>query len=408
MRNYDGLICFGGADWWYHNRGHYDMQMCGRFARRVPVLYVNSIGVRSPSLSEGSMFLRRVGRKLRSWSRGYQRIHETFAVVSPISIPGRFGRSASGRILPRQVRRAASRMGIAEPLLWIECPTAAALLDDLDGVGLVYQRTDRYEQFPGVDRAFIEDCDRRLKREADLTLFCSTYLYEREAVDCRVASFIDHGVDYERFENAGIAGTEPADMGMLGHPRVGFVGGIDEHTFDADIFLEVARSLPHLTFVMVGSCSLPAGWCTLPNVVFLGQKPYEQVADYMAACDVLIMPWNRNDWIRACNPVKLKEYLAVGRPVVSTSFEELKRYAEHVQVAGDADAFAEAIRSAIEDPGDPATRRDRVRGETWAAKAEAVEQQLKQVGLDGTPRDVDDTATRAAGGRAGTLEGIVR
>ena len=380
METYDGLICFGGADWWYHNRGHYDIQMCRQFARRVPVLYVNSIGVRTPNPSEGGMFFRRVGRKLRSWSRGFRRIDKGFGVLSPISIPGRFGRSVSAPVLTRQVRWAARRMGITHPLVWVESPTAAPLLDRIEHIGLVYQRTDRYEELPGVDRALIESYDRRLKNEAAVTLYCATYLYSRERDQGR-ARFVDHGVDYARFVDAGEAGFEPPDMASLPRPRVGFVGGIDEHTFDADLFLEVAAASPDLTFVLVGDSSLPAGWCTLPNVAQLGRKDYSEVADYMGACDVLIMPWRQNEWIRACNPVKLKEYLAVGRPIVSTPFEELKRYDGFVHVARGAESFAAAVRRVRDDPGDTARRRDRVVAETWVVKAETVATHLREAGL---------------------------
>jgi glycosyltransferase involved in cell wall biosynthesis len=167
------------------------------------------------------------------------------------------------------------------------------------------------------------------------------------------------------------------------------VGGIDEHTFDAKLFLGVAEAAPDLTFVLVGDCSLPAEWCTLPNVVQLGRKDYGDVADYMAACDVLIMPWRQNDWIRACNPVKLKEYLAVGRPIVSTPFEELRRYDGLVQVATRAESFGATIRRALEEPGDTAQRRGRIAAETWSAKGRAVAAYLREADLVGAY--IDDT-----------------
>lgn len=167
-------------------------------------------------------------------------------------------------------------------------------------------------------------------------------------------------------------------MASIPRPRVGFVGGIDAHTFGPQLFHEVARLLPEANFVLVGACSLPEGWCPAPNVTMLGQQPYEQVAEYMAACDVLIMPWNNSDWIRACNPVKLKEYLAVGRPVVSTPFEELRRYEGFVRVARSSQEFASHIRQALADPPEAQRLRERVRQETWAAKAQLVLEALNK------------------------------
>ncbi len=64
LRSYDGIICFGGEDWWYHNRGHYDMRMMRELSAHMPVLYINSLGMRVPRITEGSMFLRRIVRKL--------------------------------------------------------------------------------------------------------------------------------------------------------------------------------------------------------------------------------------------------------------------------------------------------------------------------------------------------------
>ncbi len=407
LRAFDGVICFGGEDWWYHNRGHYDMQMMRRFARRVPVLYINSIGMRTPSVGEGAMFFTRIARKLRSLRRGAVTVEPGFTVYSPFAAPGGLGATLNPMLLPRQIRRAASRAGITKPMVWVACPPGATVVDQLKPVGVVYQRTDRYERFKGVDPELIAGFDEYLKKRADVTIFCASLLFEEERDGCAAAFFADHGVDYDRFANAGqcatavertgetpvplarntggtpvpLAASEPADVRDLPRPRVGFVGGIDSHTFDPGLFVEVARSLSNITFILVGACSLPDGWCDLPNVRMLGQKPYEEVPGYMAACDALIMPWNRSEWIEACNPVKLKEYLAVGRPIVTTPFHELKNYMLLTRIADTPESFAREIRAALADPGDPARRRLRVENETWDAKADSVLAELNNLGL---------------------------
>jgi glycosyltransferase involved in cell wall biosynthesis len=386
-RVFDGVICFGGADWWYHNRGHYDMQMMRELSRMIPVLHVNSVGIRVPRLGEGRMFFRRVGRKLRSLGRGFVKVRDGFGVLSPVALPGRTGMLISRRLLVPQVRLAAWRMGIRRPLVWVTCPPAVEVVDHLYPLAVVYQRTDRWEEFPGCDPVRMREYHRRLQRRADLTLFCSTILHEEESSGCRSAAYVDHGVDYERFAAAGTdAASEPADVRQLPRPRVGFVGGIDSHTFDPALFLTVARSMPECHFVLVGGCSLPAGWCELENVSLLGQRPYDAVASYMAACDVLIMPWNQNEWINACNPVKLKEYLAVGRPIVTTPFHELHRYEGCVSRADSAGEFIAKIREALAVPADSERLRERVRSQTWQAKADLVLQHLREGGIICTGR----------------------
>lgn len=380
--SFDGVVCFGGVDWWYHNRGHYDLQMCRQLSARVPVLFVNSLGIRLPKASEGSMFMKRVLRKLASFRRGFVRIDDRFAVMSPIAIPGPRGMALSNKILPPQIAAGLRRLGVHRPLVWVTCPTAVGVVSKLRPAGVVYERTDRWESFPEADPQLILACHRKLREMADVTLYCSTLLYDEEGDECRNAVYVDHGVDFDVFERAGRGEfAEPADLQSIPRPRVGFVGAIDESTFDPGLFEGVARALSDVNFVLVGDCSISGDWTRLPNIFMMGRRPYADVPAYMAACDVLMMPWNRSDWIRACNPVKLKEYLAVGRPIVSTSFFELKRYEGFVCVADGATAFGEAIRRALKEPYDADRHRARVRDHTWANKAAAVIDALAKQGI---------------------------
>lgn len=123
------------------------------------------------------------------------------------------------------------------------------------------------------------------------------------------------------------------------------------------------------------------GWCSLTNVSLLGQKPYEQVPEYMASFDVLVIFGNQGEWFKASNPIKLKEYLAVGRPVVSTPFAELSYYEDLVTIAEDADEFVNGILQALNenDPELVRKRRKRVENETWTYKAEQIRNTLDSV-----------------------------
>lgn len=378
--DFDGIICIGGEDWWYHNRGHFDFQIMRRMAERMPVLFVNSIAVRMPSFSEKGRFVERIGRKARSLARGLVRVENDFWVYSPVSVPGVTGARLTGWALAPQIRLAARRAGIKRPLLWMHCPAGADLVDTLPHAALVLQRTDRFEAFPEADPAIVGAQIRRLKQAADLVVYCNPLLMQEEQRDVRRQLLITHGVERDRFINAGRSRAPgPADVAPLKRPRVGFIGGIDAHTFDPPLFVETARRLPGVQFVMVGACSLPPDWCPLPNVTFVGRKPYDEIASYMASMDALIMPWNDSPWIKACNPIKLKEYLAVGRPVITTDFPALGRYRELVRVAAGADAFAAAISDALAKPYDAAAAQKAVASEGWDAKAEYLAEHLSSV-----------------------------
>jgi len=385
MRDFDGIVCIGGEDWWYHNRGHFDFQIMRRIARTWPVLFVNSLGVRMPSLSADPEFSSRISRKLKSLARGLSHVENDFWVFSPLLVPGAIGHQMSSFALGPQIAIAARRAGIRKPLLWIHCPAGAPLAGRLNAAATVMQRTDRFEAFPEAHGPLVAEQIAHLKRSSDLVVYANPALMAEETQAVKRQVLVTHGVDLTRFVEAGLrTGAEPQDVRALPRPRVAFVGGIDKHTFDPPLFLDVVRRLPDVHFLMVGGCSLSPDWCTAPNVTFTGRKPYDEVPEYMAAADVLIMPWNDSDWIKACNPIKLKEYLATGRPIVSTDFPALEPWRDMIAVATTAEAFAIEIRKALQRGRQPAPLA-RLAGESWDDKALLVQHAILDLGVRFAP-----------------------
>ena len=109
----------------------------------------------------------------------------------------------------------------------------------------------------------------------------------------------------------------------------------------------------------------------LPNVYWLGFKPYEQIPAYGSAFDIALMPWLDNEWIRHSNPIKLKEYLALGLPIISTNFPEAQHYADVINIARDSEDFVEQIRLALagKSIGSKESRRRRVANASWDSQA---------------------------------------
>ncbi len=107
--------------------------------------------------------------------------------------------------------------------------------------------------------------------------------------------------------------------------------------------------MPEATLLLIGDATGPIDeLLALPNVVWLGFRPYEEIPAYGAIFDVALMPWLRNEWIAYANPIKLKEYLALGLPVVSTDFPEVRFYDDVVAIADDEADFVRLVREALD------------------------------------------------------------
>lgn len=374
----DSVICFGGEDWWYHNRAHIDMQMMKRYARDYTTLYINSIVMQKPKLGKDGQFFLKCRRKLKSIFTGLKKSDVGFWVYSPFSLP--FHHIACLRwlnkvLLQFQLFVVRKKLKMIRSIVWVACPAACDIAIAMKKEKLVLQRTDRFEEFPNVVGEQIAAYDRRLKQAADLTLFVNMQLYDEEQQQCRKALYLDHGVDFDLFDRAKDDPQVPEELKDVPGPIIGFYGSFGSHTTDVKLLEEVADLLPEMSFVFVGhasdECRALAG---RKNVYMVSQKAYEQIPHFGKCFDVCLMPWKQNRWIEACNPIKLKEYLALGKPVVSTPYPELEKYAAVVYQGTDAVSYAEAIKKALaeDNPKAIAKRKEAVQDSTWDAKAQVA------------------------------------
>ena len=370
-----GWVCFSSVDWWYHNRAHSDIQLMRRIAADRQVLFINSIGMRMPLPGRSTQSGRRILRKVKSVLRFVQRpLPDTpgFHVATPVIIPF-YGspriRALNARLVGAQVRAMARRIGIDldDAVLMVTVPTAWEVVRDLPRRSLVMNRSDLHSAFEETDQHVIRRLEGQLLEHADAVIYAAHSLMDDELAQTGDrAVFLDHGVDLQHF--GGDAGPEPADLAVIPRPRIGFFGGLDDYVVDLDLLERVARELPEASLVLIGdaTCSM-ASLESRSNVHWLGFRPYEQIPAYGAGFDVALMPWLRNDWIQSSNPIKLKEYLAIGLPVVSTDFPEVHHYADSVAIAADAAEYVTLVRAALagDGVGSVASRRARVAGASW-------------------------------------------
>ncbi|MET8865562.1 glycosyltransferase [Nonomuraea sp. NPDC004580] len=371
-------VCFSAQDWWYHNRSHSDFQLMRHLAGSRRVLIVNSIGMRMPTPGRTRFVARRIVRKLRSVAKFVRKVEPRLWVMSPLPLPlyrSPWGRALNARLIRAQVRVVCALLGLRHPVIMVTIPTAWDAVRPMSRRALIFNRSDRHSDFPESDRATIESLERALLERADHVVYASRALMRAEApLTGTRAHFLDHGVDLELFtpvpEN-----KQPDDLLAIPGPRIGFFGALDDFVVDFELLERVAVELPETSIVLIGDANGDIGRLTKhPNVHWLGFRPYQVIPAYGSGFDVAIMPWLANDWIRHANPIKLKEFLALGLPVVSTGFDELAHYAGRVRVAATPEEFVEAIRTSLADgpPQSAAALRASLADASWAGRAAAL------------------------------------
>ena len=348
------------------------------------ILWVNSIGMRRPTVSGRDA--RRMVAKLRQLTRGLVRVSPSLHVASPLALPlpGVPGvDQLNARLLTTSIRYFARRAGLTRPIVWTFLPNTIGLVGKLGESRVIYHCVDEYSAFAGVPREALRRMEEALVRRADLVLASSeTLASERRQWNPRT-HFVSHGVDVRHFARALEADlAPPADATGLGRPVVGFFGLIAEW-IDLELIGEIARRRPAWTVVLIGKANVDTSALrALPNVRLLGQKPYETLPAYCRAFDVGIIPFRIDALTVRANPLKLREYLAAGLPVVSSDLPEVRKYDRLVHVATGVDGFLAAIETALAERGaaDDRARSASMAHESWEARVEQISELIEETG----------------------------
>lgn len=350
------------------------------FAKDNRVLWINSIGYRAPTIS--SRDIRRIVTKLKAFLEPVREVEPNLFVLNPLAVPA-YGVVAVQKLnrvwLRRQVRRAMKGLGFQRVINWVFNPTAAVVAGELGEDLVVYYCVDEFTAFSGIAPQLIE-LERGLIERADLVIVSSETLRRSKSYHNPRTVMIRHGVDWEHYQKTFSADTRvPTDVAGLPKPVLGYFGLMAEDWFDLDLVVDVARRFSSGSVVLLGKVDMDLSPLrALPNVHVLGRKAYAELPSYCKAFDVALNPFPVSAVSRSANPLKVREYLAAGLPVVSTRIPEVE-VLEEVRVVDSSEEFVEAIQEALESPGPRAERAERMKDQRWELKVEEVRRAVGEI-----------------------------
>ncbi len=365
------LVVFG-EDWGRHPSS--TQHLISRLAISRDVIWLNSIGLRRPRLNRSDMG--RVKSKLAGMIKRPVEdaipdhpVPPRMSILSPraVSWPGSQTADVLNRkLLSGQILAEMGRRNFDSPIVWTSLPTALPVLYGLPKGPVVYYCGDDFGALVGVDHEPVLAMEQKLARRADIIFAASSALAERFPAAKTV--LIPHGVDLELFQT-----PQPRPADLPAHDRIAGVYGSISEWIDVDAIAQTARLMPEWLFVLIGPVRTNVDALSgISNIRLLGEKPHDALPGYVQHWQVSLLPFRDTPQIRACNPLKLREYLATGNPVVSPMFRALEPYAAVIQPVEYGGNYAAAILAAASDTASNGRRKLAVAKESWDQRAAEI------------------------------------
>ena len=307
--------------------------------------------------------------------------------VLPFFNKFRFINRLNQRRMARYVKKRMAQHGFADPLLWVYSPVTADAVDHIPHSALVYDCVDRHSAYGGLmDPALVDNMELDLAAKTDMTFATAAPLAERLQTAQPKAKFIPNGANFERFVQASKPQAEPDDLKDVPRPRFCFVGAF-QTCIEYGYVESAAKAHPEWHFIWIGK-EKPGVDLTalraLPNCHFLGMKPNEQLPQYLANCDVCLNLFAKSDLSKDVSPLKFYEYLATGKPIVSTRQpDQILQYADLIHIADSEAEFEAACAAALADtdPARTAARVEEGRKSSWDSRVAEMCEVLENMGV---------------------------
>ena len=366
------------------------------------VWWVNTIGMRPPSFSMAT--IRRGIEKLRHWTidkppKGSH--HDNLHIVNPRMWPWfsrRHDRWLNRRLLLRSLSPLVRSM--PQPVVAVTTlPIVADLIGPLPVERWVYYCVDDFGVWPGLDQKAMATMECELVQKVDQVAAVSESLQAGLQNEIGDVPLLTHGVDLD-FWKPRVGTSALNSIDRFEQPLVVFWGLIDRR-LDTVFIKQLSRDMTTGTILLVGPRDDPdPNLLKLPRVACLSAMPHTQLPALAAAASVLIMPYRNIPVTRAMQPLKMKEYLATGKPTVVRELPAVAEWSDALDVVDTAEAFSRAVRSRIAEgtASQQQQARERLVEESWEAKARQFERLLHDTDVPThvSPARTDHTATAPA------------
>ena len=348
-------ILFATADWdtaYWTNKQHTARHLSKEGYR---VLYIESIGLRPPTLSG-----RDLSRIWRRFKRGMQKprmVEPHVWVLSPLAIPFKQNWTLIRRInqgwLSLRVRFFMRRHKFKLPMIWTYHPFVLETIASINHGSFVYHCVDDLSAIPGIDEIAFNCEEQRLLKKCHSVFVTSEALKDKCLNFNSNTHYFPNVVDTEHFNQSFVTNAIPHDLANVPIPRIGYIGALSDFKVDFSLIFEIAFSRPDWHWVIIGDEreGQHSRWVeklkAMNNVHFLGHRTYEELPNYLRGIDVGTLPTLLNDYTRSMFPMKYFEYLASGVPVVSTPLEFTKQHKGGLCIASDPVAFVKGITTQL-------------------------------------------------------------
>jgi glycosyltransferase involved in cell wall biosynthesis len=350
--------------------------------KTMPVLWINSIGMRRPQLSSGKD-IRRIFRKLAGAMRSAELKENQLRVLAPLALPKaetQTVRTLNRWLLRTGVQRALRTMGDGPLEVWSFVPNAVDYIDAFGKAKVIYYGVDDWSKFPGIDREWVLRCEQRFLDRADVLFVSSRVLEDRwRAVAGNRVHYMPHGVWHAKFAAALSHDLPiPTDLEQIRQsgqqsPVIGFYGNLYDW-IDFELVDQLAAARPGWSFVMIGPerCDL-SRWRQRPNVHFLGRREPEQLPAYCKGFDAAIIPYKLTDpRMESVNPIKLRELLAAGVPVVAADIPEVRGISQYVRTARSTEDYLTGLETFLTGNFNRAAISEERRTDDWPERVREI------------------------------------